>query len=147
VAGITDAGLKPRPMKVIAVLGGGLMGSGIATAAAQAGCQVLLKEINQKFLDVRAERYSTRIVAESASNPASTLPLVIPDPQRSKREERVHKPQSMRVMAHAAIVLHSTEAQANIIVLRIDGTCPVVVIIVRSTSYMLQASRLPTPSQ
>ena len=58
VAGITDAGLKPRPMKVIAVLGGGLMGSGIATAAAQAGCQVLLKEINQKFLDVRACRCS-----------------------------------------------------------------------------------------
>ena len=54
MAGITDAGLKPRPMKVIAVLGGGLMGSGIATAAAQSGCQVLLKEINQKFLDVRS---------------------------------------------------------------------------------------------
>ena len=29
VKGITDAGLKPRKMKKIAVLGGGLMGSGM----------------------------------------------------------------------------------------------------------------------
>lgn len=51
--GITGSGLQPRQMKVIAVLGGGLMGSGIATACALAGMDVLLKEINQKFLDVR----------------------------------------------------------------------------------------------
>jgi len=51
VAGVTDAGLKPRPMKCVAVLGGGLMGSGIATALAQAGYDVLLKEVNQQFLD------------------------------------------------------------------------------------------------
>ena len=69
MAGITDAGLKPRPMKVVAVLGGGLMGSGIATAAAQAGCQVLLKEINQKFLDVRADRVSRATGPCAASHP------------------------------------------------------------------------------
>ncbi|KDD75648.1 3-hydroxyacyl-CoA dehydrogenase, partial [Helicosporidium sp. ATCC 50920] len=51
VAGVTDRRLKPRPMRRIAVLGGGLMGSGIATASALAGIEVLLKEINQKFLD------------------------------------------------------------------------------------------------
>ena len=45
-------GLKPRPIKKIAVLGGGLMGSGIATASILAGVEVLVKEINQKFLDV-----------------------------------------------------------------------------------------------
>lgn len=49
---MTDAGLKPRPMKRVAVLGGGLMGSGIATALALAGVEVLLKEVNQQFLDV-----------------------------------------------------------------------------------------------
>ncbi len=53
VKGITDVGLKPRPIRKIAVLGGGLMGSGIATASILAGVEVLLKEINQKFLDVR----------------------------------------------------------------------------------------------
>ena len=52
--GITDAGLKPRRMKKVAVLGGGLMGSGIATASALAGMDVLLKEVNEKFLEVRA---------------------------------------------------------------------------------------------
>jgi enoyl-CoA hydratase/3-hydroxyacyl-CoA dehydrogenase len=52
-AGVTDAGLRPRPVRTVAVLGGGLMGSGIATACALAGLGVLLKEVNQKFLDVR----------------------------------------------------------------------------------------------
>ncbi|KIY92553.1 hypothetical protein MNEG_15410, partial [Monoraphidium neglectum] len=51
VRGVTDAGLKPRPIRTAAVLGGGLMGSGIATALALAGVDVLLKEVNQQFLD------------------------------------------------------------------------------------------------
>ena len=71
VQGITDAGLKPRQIKVIAVLGGGLMGSGIATAAALAGMEVLLKEINQKFLDVR--RYFSRPCRPAASRNAIHL--------------------------------------------------------------------------
>jgi hypothetical protein len=52
VKGVTDAGLKARPLKKLAVLGGGLMGSGIATAAVLSGMEVLLKEVNQQFLDV-----------------------------------------------------------------------------------------------
>jgi phage-related protein len=52
VTGITDGNLKPRPVKTVAVLGGGLMGSGIATATLVAGMDVVLKEVNQKFLDV-----------------------------------------------------------------------------------------------
>ena len=32
VPGVTDVGLKPRPTKCVGVIGGGLMGSGIATA-------------------------------------------------------------------------------------------------------------------
>ena len=47
-------GLKPRPVKSMAVLGGGLMGSGIATASLMAGMSVVIKEVNQKFLDVSA---------------------------------------------------------------------------------------------
>lgn len=50
---MTDAGLKPRRIKRVAVLGGGLMGSGIATASVLAGVEVLLKEINDKFLQAR----------------------------------------------------------------------------------------------
>ncbi len=44
--------MSPRPIRSVAVLGGGLMGSGIATACALAGLQVMIKEVNQKFLDV-----------------------------------------------------------------------------------------------
>lgn len=50
VRGVTDVGLKPRAMKTVAVLGGGLMGSGICTALALSGFDVILKEINDKFL-------------------------------------------------------------------------------------------------
>lgn len=53
-AGVTDAGLRPRPIKRVAVLGGGLMGSGIATACVLVGIEVLLKEVNQKFLEASA---------------------------------------------------------------------------------------------
>lgn len=52
VKGVTDTGRKPRAIKRVAVLGGGLMGSGIATSLALAGYDVLLKEINEKFLQV-----------------------------------------------------------------------------------------------
>lgn len=51
---MTDAGLSPRKISRVAVLGGGLMGSGIATALVLSGVQVVLKEVNQQFLDVSA---------------------------------------------------------------------------------------------
>ncbi|XP_024961410.1 glyoxysomal fatty acid beta-oxidation multifunctional protein MFP-a isoform X2 [Cynara cardunculus var. scolymus] len=51
VPGVTDQGLKPRRMNKVAILGGGLMGSGIATALLLSGYQVYLKEVNEKFLE------------------------------------------------------------------------------------------------
>jgi enoyl-CoA hydratase/3-hydroxyacyl-CoA dehydrogenase len=50
---VSDAGLTPRKVGRVAVLGGGLMGSGIATALVLAGVDVVLKEVNQQFLEVR----------------------------------------------------------------------------------------------
>lgn len=47
---VTDIGLKPRQIKKIAVIGGGLMGSGIATALILSGTYVILKEIDNVFL-------------------------------------------------------------------------------------------------
>ncbi|KAK9827372.1 hypothetical protein WJX81_002997 [Elliptochloris bilobata] len=63
VRGVTDAGLKPRRIKRIAVLGGGLMGSGIATASVLAGVDVLLKEINDKFLQAGMKRVEANIMS------------------------------------------------------------------------------------
>ncbi|XP_021741486.1 peroxisomal fatty acid beta-oxidation multifunctional protein AIM1-like [Chenopodium quinoa] len=51
VPGVSDVGLKPRRMKKVAVIGGGLMGSGIATALLLGNIQVVLKEVNAEFLD------------------------------------------------------------------------------------------------
>mmetsp|Transcript_9223 Transcript_9223/g.33812 ORF Transcript_9223/g.33812 Transcript_9223/m.33812 type:complete len:730 (+) Transcript_9223:121-2310(+) len=61
VDGVTNVGLKPRKMNTVAVLGGGLMGSGIATALISAGCNVLLKEINSKFLKAGMERVDANL--------------------------------------------------------------------------------------
>ncbi|XP_074280943.1 peroxisomal fatty acid beta-oxidation multifunctional protein AIM1 isoform X1 [Silene latifolia] len=50
VPGVTDVGLKPRRVSKVAVIGGGLMGSGIATALLLGNINVVLKEINTEFL-------------------------------------------------------------------------------------------------
>ncbi|KAL5729182.1 Altered inheritance of mitochondria protein 1 [Ranunculus cassubicifolius] len=47
---VTDVGLKPRPIKKVAVIGGGLMGSGITTALILSNISVVLKEINPDYL-------------------------------------------------------------------------------------------------
>ncbi|KAI3432440.1 hypothetical protein D9Q98_003993 [Chlorella vulgaris] len=81
IKGVTDAGLRPRPIKRVAVLGGGLMGSGIATACVLAGIEVLLKEVNQKFLDAGLGRIQSNLTSrvkkgrmtESAAKAAMSL--------------------------------------------------------------------------
>uniref|UniRef100_A0A7C9ALN9 Uncharacterized protein n=1 Tax=Opuntia streptacantha TaxID=393608 RepID=A0A7C9ALN9_OPUST len=50
VPGVTDVGLKPRHMRKVAIIGGGLMGSGIATALLLSNINVILKEVNSEFL-------------------------------------------------------------------------------------------------
>lgn len=50
VPNVTDIGLKPRGVKKVAVIGGGLMGSGIATALILSNIYVVLKEINSEYL-------------------------------------------------------------------------------------------------
>lgn len=50
VPNVSDIGLKPRPMKKVAIIGGGLMGSGIATALVLSNIFVILKEINPEYL-------------------------------------------------------------------------------------------------
>lgn len=47
---MTDRGLVPRRVTKVAVIGGGLMGSGIATALILSNYPVILKEVNDKFL-------------------------------------------------------------------------------------------------
>ncbi|XP_076894581.1 peroxisomal fatty acid beta-oxidation multifunctional protein MFP2-like [Bidens hawaiensis] len=63
VPGVTDLGLKPRQVKKVAILGGGLMGSGIATALILNGYEVILKEVNQKFLDAGLGRVKANLMS------------------------------------------------------------------------------------
>lgn len=63
VAGVTDQGRKARSLNTVAVLGGGLMGSGIATACIVVGINVMLKEINDKFLQAGIGRIEANLKA------------------------------------------------------------------------------------
>ncbi|XP_022930236.1 glyoxysomal fatty acid beta-oxidation multifunctional protein MFP-a isoform X1 [Cucurbita moschata] len=56
VPGVTDLGLVPRQIKKVAIVGGGLMGSGIATALILSNYPVVLKEVNDKFLQAGLDR-------------------------------------------------------------------------------------------
>ena len=47
---MTDHGSKPHQIKSVGVIGGGLMGSGIATALILNGIPVVLKELNKDSL-------------------------------------------------------------------------------------------------
>ena len=46
----------PRKISKVAILGGGLMGSGIATAMILSNYPVVLKEVNEKFLNAGIDR-------------------------------------------------------------------------------------------
>ncbi|KAB5537371.1 hypothetical protein DKX38_014904 [Salix brachista] len=61
VPGITDLGLVPRRVKKVAVLGGGLMGSGIATALVLSNYPVILKEVNNQFLQAGIGRVKANL--------------------------------------------------------------------------------------
>ncbi|KAE8688051.1 hypothetical protein F3Y22_tig00111002pilonHSYRG00006 [Hibiscus syriacus] len=47
---VTDVGLKPRQIKKVAIIGGGLMGFRIATALIMNNISVVLKEVNSEYL-------------------------------------------------------------------------------------------------
>jgi len=55
-------GLMPRKISKVAILGGGLMGSGIATAMILSNYPVILKEVNEKFLNAGIDRIKGRII-------------------------------------------------------------------------------------
>ncbi|XP_021290212.1 peroxisomal fatty acid beta-oxidation multifunctional protein MFP2 [Herrania umbratica] len=61
VPGITDRGLVPRRVKKVAILGGGLMGSGIATALILSNYTLILKEVNEKFLEAGIGRVKANL--------------------------------------------------------------------------------------
>jgi NADPH-dependent 2,4-dienoyl-CoA reductase/sulfur reductase-like enzyme len=50
VPGVTNVQLKPRQIRKVAIIGGGLMGSGIATSLLISNISVVLKEVNPQFL-------------------------------------------------------------------------------------------------
>jgi len=60
---------RPKNIKVVAVIGGGLMGAGIATALVVSGMKVLLKEVNDQALEAGIKRVHANV--ESLAKKAS----------------------------------------------------------------------------
>lgn len=61
VPGVTDKGIEPKKIERAAVLGGGTMGSGIATALLEAGLNVTLKEINDEAVKAGKGRIESNL--------------------------------------------------------------------------------------
>eukprot|EP01018_Ginkgo_biloba_P007978 Gb_20831 [translate_table: standard] len=61
VPGVTDLGLKPRQIERVGVIGGGFMGSCIATALVLANIPVVLKEVNAICLQQGLNRISANL--------------------------------------------------------------------------------------
>lgn len=61
VPGVTNLGLAPRQIRKVAILGGGLMGSGIASALILSNYPVILKEVNDKFLQAGIGRVTANL--------------------------------------------------------------------------------------
>ncbi|KAG0462840.1 hypothetical protein HPP92_021316 [Vanilla planifolia] len=72
VPNVTDLALKPSPIRKVAVIGGGLMGSGIATALILNGVHVILKEIDSTFL-----HRGMQAIADKKNNALSILKGVL----------------------------------------------------------------------
>lgn len=66
-------GVAPRK---VAVIGGGLMGAGIATAMLAVGLRVVIKELNQKFADAARARVERNLGAKGASAMANLVVTV-----------------------------------------------------------------------
>lgn len=64
VPGVTDLGLAPRKIQKVAIIGGGLMGSGIATALILSNYSVVLKEVNEKFLQAGLDRVKANLQSQ-----------------------------------------------------------------------------------
>ncbi|KAM3323923.1 glyoxysomal fatty acid beta-oxidation multifunctional protein MFP-a isoform X3 [Capsicum chacoense] len=61
IPGVTDLGLVPRHVKKVAILGGGLMGSEIATVFLLSNYYVILKEVNDKVLEAGIHRIKANL--------------------------------------------------------------------------------------
>jgi enoyl-CoA hydratase/3-hydroxyacyl-CoA dehydrogenase len=61
VPGVTDAGLQPRPIRRAGVIGGGTMGSGIATALVTRGVEVVLRELDAALCEKARARVAKNV--------------------------------------------------------------------------------------
>eukprot|EP00184_Porphyridium_aerugineum_P008137 CAMPEP_0184692404 /NCGR_PEP_ID=MMETSP0313-20130426/900_1 /TAXON_ID=2792 /ORGANISM="Porphyridium aerugineum, Strain SAG 1380-2" /LENGTH=1163 /DNA_ID=CAMNT_0027150231 /DNA_START=106 /DNA_END=3597 /DNA_ORIENTATION=+ len=68
----SPARVTPREIKSIGIVGGGLMGAGIATVMLKAGLEVVIKEIDEKAADAAKTRVARNLGSKTAGAGAGT---------------------------------------------------------------------------
>ncbi|KAF4406332.1 3-hydroxyacyl-CoA dehydrogenase NAD-binding domain-containing protein [Streptomyces lycii] len=65
------AGVEPRRVRKVAVLGAGMMGAGIAYSCARAGIEVVLKDVSQEAAE-RGKAYSAKLLEKAVARGRTT---------------------------------------------------------------------------
>src|SRR5260221_1477287 len=94
----TRNGVTHMSIKKVGVLGCGLMGSGIAQVAAQAGYETVVREVEQKFVDkgfAGIQKSLGRVVEKGTLSAAD----------RDACVARLQGPTNLRDLAHLRIVI------------------------------------------
>lgn len=119
-------------IKTVGVVGAGTMGSGIAQACASAGLQVILRDIDQRYLDAslaRMEQSMSRLVEKGK--------LTAQD--REQTLARIQTTVELRDMAPAELILEAAledPALKKNIFSELNGICPAETVFASNTSSL-----------
>ncbi len=101
------AGIQPRPLARIGVIGGGNMGAGIAVALADAGLETILVEADSAARSAAEQRIGAILDRQVQAGRLSTE-------ARSERENRLASALDLATLAHADLVIEAVPEDAAI---------------------------------
>jgi len=120
------------PVKTVAVIGSGTMGSGIAQVAAQAGARVILRDVEQRFVDK-----ALGVIGDSLGRFAKRG--LITEEQREEAVKRIVSATDMGAVKDADIVIEAVteDRETKLRLFRdLDAVCPPNVIFATNTSSL-----------
>jgi len=99
--------LNPDTIRTVAVLGAGTMGNGIAHVFARCGYRVILRDIEQRFLDRALETISRNLEREIRKGK-------VPGPEKSAILARVETATEMKAISRADFVIEAVPEQLEL---------------------------------
>ena len=99
--------MNPDTIRTVAVLGAGTMGNGIAHVFARCGYRVILRDIEQRFLDRALETISRNLEREIRKGK-------VPGPEKSAILARVETATEMKAISRADFVIEAVPEQLEL---------------------------------